>query len=230
MFPEQGAGLNRMAANATLHCLTGCAIGEVVGLVIGTAAGLGNGFTIAVSFALAFVFGYSLSTVPLVKAGAGFVAALSVVLAADTLSILTMEVVDNLTMAVIPGAMNAGLVNVTFWLSMALSLAVAFLAAFPVNRQLLSRGRGHALTHQYHDAAAIDGWTRWLPTFSTNALVAVIVAFMLGGLVVASAEELGWGNTPTHEGTHGSGGHNDHERATATSTPEAHLTGLLQTA
>ena len=189
---KQGAGLNRMAVNATLHCLTGCAIGEVVGLIIGTAAGLGNGVTIAVSFALAFLFGYSLSTVPLVKAGLGFVAALSVVLAADTLSILTMEVVDNLTMAVIPGAMNAGLVNVTFWLSMALSLAVAFVAAFPVNRHLLTRGKGHALTHHYHDAApALVGWKRWLPTFSTNALVAVIVAFMLGGLVVSVADELG---------------------------------------
>lgn len=196
---QQGAGLNRMAANATLHCLTGCAIGEVVGLIIGTAAGLGNGVTIAVSFALAFVFGYSLSTVPLIKAGLGFVAALSVVLAADTLSILTMEVVDNITMAVIPGAMNAGLVNVTFWLSMALSLAVAFAAAFPVNRYLLTKGKGHALTHQYHDAApAVVGWKRWLPTFGTNALVAVIVAFMLGGLVVSVADQLGTGNGPTH--------------------------------
>jgi Domain of unknown function (DUF4396) len=202
---HQGSGLNRMAANATLHCLTGCAIGEVVGLIIGTAAGLGNSATIAVSFALAFVFGYSLSTVPLVKAGLGFVAALSVVLAADTLSIFTMEVVDNLTMAVVPGAMNAGLVNVTFWLSMALSLAVAFVAAFPVNRHLLTKGKGHALTHQYHGAApAVGGWKRWLPTFSTNALVAVIVAFMLGGLVVSIADELGTGDAPAPAGsTHG---------------------------
>lgn len=188
---DHDGGLNSMAANATLHCLTGCAIGEIVGLVLGTAAGLGNTTTIALSFALAFVFGYSLSTVPLLKAGLGFVAALSVVLAADTLSIFTMEIVDNLVMAAIPGAINAGLVNVTFWISMALSLAVAFLAAFPVNRYLLTKGKGHALTHEYHAAThQATGWKRFLPTLSTNTLVAVITAFMLGGLIVAVADSL----------------------------------------
>lgn len=141
--------LNAMAASATLHCLTGCAIGEIAGLMIGSALGLGVGATIALAVALAFLFGYLLSTLPLLKAGLGFFAAFSVVFAADTLSIATMEVVDNLVMAVIPGAMDAGLVNPIFWLSMMLALAVAFVAAFPVNRYLLARGKGHALVHKY---------------------------------------------------------------------------------
>ncbi|TIC82267.1 DUF4396 domain-containing protein [Nocardioides sp. GY 10113] len=182
-----------MAASATLHCLTGCAIGEIMGLTIGTAVGLANGWTIALSVGLAFLFGYTLSTLPLLKAGLGVAAALSVVLAADTLSIATMELVDNAVMAVIPGAMDAGLVNAVFWLSMALALAVAFVAAYPVNLYLLGRGKGHALTHGYHGAdAASEGWRRWIPAFSTGALVAVLVAFMLGGLVVSLAEHAGW--------------------------------------
>ncbi|WP_235492840.1 MULTISPECIES: DUF4396 domain-containing protein [unclassified Aeromicrobium] len=190
-----GGGVNSMAASATLHCLTGCAIGEILGLMIGTAAGLSNGVTIVISVALAFVFGFSLSSLPLVKAGLGVGAALSVVLAADTLSIATMEVVDNLVMAVIPGAMDAGLVNVLFWVGMMISLTVAFFAAYPVNRYLLQRGKGHALTHEYHQAApAATGFRRFIPSIPTNALVAVIVAFMLGGLVVSIADDLGAGN------------------------------------
>jgi hypothetical protein len=141
---------NSMAANATLHCLTGCAIGEIVGLMIGTALGLSAGVTIALAIGLAFLFGYSLSTLPLVQAGLGFFAALSVVFAADTLSIFTMEVVDNVVMAVIPGAMDAGLVNPVFWIGMIIALTAAFFAAFPVNRYLIDKGKGHALTHQYH--------------------------------------------------------------------------------
>jgi hypothetical protein len=147
---------NAMAANATLHCLTGCAIGEIAGLMIGTAAGLSNTATIALAVTLAFLFGYALSTLPLVQAGLGFFAALSVVLAADTLSILTMEVVDNVVMAVIPGAMDAGLVDPIFWVGMMIALAAAFAAAFPVNRRLIDRGRGHALTHRYHHGDAHD--------------------------------------------------------------------------
>ena len=147
---HEKSNLNSMAAGATLHCLTGCAIGEIAGLMIGTAIGLGTGATIVLAVALSFFFGYMLSTLPLLKAGLGFFAALSVVFAADTLSIATMEIVDNITMAVIPGAMNAGLINPIFWLSMMLSLAAAFAAAFPVNRYLLTKGKGHALTHQFH--------------------------------------------------------------------------------
>jgi hypothetical protein len=142
---------NSLAANATLHCLTGCAIGEVLGLIIGTAIGLSTGATIALAVGLAFLFGYALSTLPLLQTGLGFFAALSVVFAADTLSILTMEIVDNAVMALIPGAMDAGLVNPIFWLGMMIALAAAFVAAFPVNRHLIDRGKGHALTHKYHE-------------------------------------------------------------------------------
>ncbi len=150
---------NSMAANATLHCLTGCAIGEIAGLMIGTAVGLSAGWTIALAVGLAFFFGYTLSTLPLIKAGLGFGAALSVVFAADTLSIAVMELVDNAVMAVIPGAMDAGLVNPVFWIGMMIALTAAFIAAFPVNRYLIDKGKGHALTHQYHHGAEHEGHT-----------------------------------------------------------------------
>ncbi len=145
-----GSALNAMAASATLHCLTGCALGEVLGLMVGTALGWSAAWTIALSVTLAFFFGYLLSTVPLLQAGLGFAAALSVVFAADTLSIATMELVDNAVMALIPGAMEAGLAHPLFWVSMTLALGAAFVAAYPVNRWLLARGKGHALTHRYH--------------------------------------------------------------------------------
>jgi hypothetical protein len=143
--------LNGLAASATLHCLTGCALGEVVGLLIGTALGLGSVPTIALAVALAFLFGYALSTLPLLRMGIAFKAALGVVLAADTLSIAVMEVVDNAVMAGIPGAMDEGLVNPIFWIGMIVALTAAFVAAYPVNRFLLARGKGHALTHQFHE-------------------------------------------------------------------------------
>ncbi len=143
--------LNALAASATLHCLTGCAIGEIAGLMIGTALGLSTMATIALAVGLAFLFGYALSTVPLVRGGIALGTALTTVLAADTLSIVTMEVVDNLVMAVVPGAMEAGLVNPVFWLAMMLALSVAYAAAYPVNRYLLSKGKGHALTHGLHE-------------------------------------------------------------------------------
>ena len=168
---------NAMAIAATLHCLTGCAIGEVLGLMIAIAVGL------------AFLFGYALSTLPLLRAGLGVGAALGVVLAADTLSIATMELVDNLVMAAVPGAMEAGLVNPVFWLSMMLALTVAFFAAWPVNRWLLARGKGHALTHGFHGAEPV-GARRLIPDLATSTLVAAIAAFMLGGLVVSIADEL----------------------------------------
>jgi hypothetical protein len=176
-----------MALSATLHCLTGCAIGEILGLVIGTAAGLANGWTIALSIGLAFVFGYLLSTLPLLKGGLAIGAALSVVLAADTLSIAVMELVDNTVIALIPGAMDAGLVNPTFWIGLVVALSVAFVAAYPVNLWLLGRGKGHALTHGYHGAEAAGGWRRLLPTIATGTLVVGILAFALGGLLVSVA-------------------------------------------
>ena len=140
-----------MAKNATLHCLVGCALGEVLGLIIGTASGLSTGITIALSVTLAFIFGFALSSLPLVRGGLTITAALSVVLAADTLSIATMEITDNLVMVLIPGAMNATLINPLFWVAMPFSLFVAFFAAYPVNRYLLTKGKGHALIMKHHD-------------------------------------------------------------------------------
>lgn len=180
-----------MAASATLHCLTGCAIGEILGLMIGTAMGLDSLTTIALSIGLAFLFGYSLSTLPLLKSGLSFAAAIKLVLAADTLSILTMEITDNLVMATIPGAMNAGLVNPIFWIGMAISLAAAFCAAYPVNKWLMSRGKGHALVHEHHHGhERAVGWRRFIPALSTNLLITGIALFMAGGLVVSIADDL----------------------------------------
>lgn len=176
-----------VALGATLHCLTGCAIGEILGLVVGTAAGLPTGGTIALSVSLAFAFGYLLSTLPVLKAGASIGAALSVVLAADTVSIAVMEVVDNVVIALVPGAMDAGLVNPTFWVGMVVALAAAFLAAYPVNAWLLGRGKGHALTHAYREAGAVAGWRRLVPTIATSTLVVGILAFAGGGLLVSVA-------------------------------------------
>jgi hypothetical protein len=143
------ASLNRVAWSATLHCLTGCAIGEVLGMVIGTALGWGNAATIALAVVLAFIFGYAFTLVPLLKAMT-VASALKLALAADTASITVMEIVDNAVMLVIPGAMDAGLSSVLFWGSLAFSLAVAAVAAFPVNRWLIARGRGHAVVHAHH--------------------------------------------------------------------------------
>ncbi len=189
---EAGSSLS-MAVAATLHCLTGCAIGEIAGLIISTQLGLANAPSVAISVALSFLFGYTLSTLPLVKVGIAVLAALGVVLAADTLSIATMELMDNAVMVVLPGAMNAGLVNAAFWVGMMISLAAAFVVAVPVNLWLLRRGKGHALTHEFHGREATStGWRRFVPTFPTGALVAVLIAFMLGGLLVSLADGAGW--------------------------------------
>lgn len=187
---------NAMAANATVHCLTGCAIGEVAGLIIGTAAGMSNTATIALAVALAFLFGYLLSTVPLVQAGLRFGSALSLVFAADTLSITVMEIVDNLVMALVPGAMDAGLVDPLFWGGMMLALTVAFFAALPVNRYLIDRGKGHALHHRHHDMDH-SGHDMSAPTRQLNTLYVtfVVVGFLLGGLVASLA---GGAGAPTH--------------------------------
>ncbi|MFI7688659.1 DUF4396 domain-containing protein [Nonomuraea sp. NPDC049655] len=139
-----------MAAQATLHCLTGCAIGEVLGMVIGTALGLSNLATVILSVALAFVFGYALTMRGVLRAGVDFKSALKVALAADTISIAVMEVLDNTVMVTVPGAMDAGLGNWLFWVALAGSLLVAFLLTTPVNKWLISRGKGHAVIHQYH--------------------------------------------------------------------------------
>jgi hypothetical protein len=142
--------LNRTAFSATLHCLTGCAIGEVLGMVIGTALGWGNVATIALAVVLAFFFGYSLTMIPLLRSGLSLASTLPLAFASDTLSITVMEIVDNLVMLVVPGAMEAGLGSFLFWGSLAFALVVAFVAAYPVNRYLIARGRGHAVVHEYH--------------------------------------------------------------------------------
>ena len=144
------ASLNRTAFSATLHCLTGCSIGEVLGMVIGSALGWGNLATILLAIVLAFFFGYGLTMVPLLRSGMALGAVLPLAFASDTLSITIMEIVDNLVVVVIPGAMDAGLGSLLFWGSLALALAVAFVAAFPVNRYLISRGKGHAVVHRHH--------------------------------------------------------------------------------
>ena len=142
--------LNRLAFSATAHCLTGCAIGEVLGVVIGTALGWSNLPTIALAIALAFLFGYSLTMLPLLRAGVALAAAMPVALAADTVSIAVMELVDNAILLVIPGAMEAGLGEALFWVSLAVALLIAGAVAFPVNRWMIARGRGHAVAHRYH--------------------------------------------------------------------------------
>jgi hypothetical protein len=144
------SSLNRTAFSATLHCLTGCAIGEVLGIVIGTALGWSNVATIVLAIVLAFVFGYGMTILPLLRTGMALGAVLPLAFASDTLSITVMEIVDNLIIVVIPGAMDAGLGSLLFWGSLAFALAVAFVAAFPVNRYLISRGRGHAVVHKHH--------------------------------------------------------------------------------
>jgi hypothetical protein len=147
---HSGRSLNRTAWSATQHCLTGCAIGEVLGMVIGTALGWSNAATIVISIALAFAFGYALTIKPLLTAGLPFATAGRLALASDTASIATMEIVDSVLMVAVPGAMDASLNTVLFWASLALSLGVAGIAAFPVNRWLISRGQGHAVVHAYH--------------------------------------------------------------------------------
>jgi hypothetical protein len=144
------ASLNRLALSATLHCLAGCAIGEVVGMVVGTALGWTAAATVALAVALAFAFGYAFTAVPLLRAGLPVGRALRLALVADTLSITVMEIVDNLIMLAIPGAMDAGLDSWRFWLSLAFALVVAGIAAYPVNRWLIARGRGHAVVHRHH--------------------------------------------------------------------------------
>ncbi len=149
--PADGpTSLNRLALSATVHCLTGCAIGEVLGMVIGTALGWSDLETIVLAVALAFLFGYSLTMLPLLRSGLALAAVLPLAFVSDTLSITVMEIVDNAIMLTIPGAMEAGLGNLTFWGSLAVALVVAGAAAFPVNRWLIARGKGHAVVHAYH--------------------------------------------------------------------------------
>jgi len=142
--------LNRLSVSATVHCMTGCVLGEITGLAIATALDWGDIATIALSVALAFLFGYTLTSQPLFRAGLTLAAVVPIALATDTVSITIMEIIDNVTMVVFPGAMDAGLDSLNMWGPMALGFAVAFPFAFAANRYLLQRGKGHALVHQYH--------------------------------------------------------------------------------
>jgi Domain of unknown function (DUF4396) len=175
------AGLNRLALSATVHCLTGCAIGEVLGMVIGTALGLSNLATIVLAVVLAFVFGYGLTSLPLLRSGMALSAVVPLALASDTASITTMEIVDNAIVVAIPGALEAGLGDVLFWGSLAFSLVVAGAFAVPVNRWLIARGKGHAVVHE----TGIHGG----PSPRVVGVIAA-VAFVFGATVLI-AEALG---------------------------------------
>jgi hypothetical protein len=146
-LPTSGRALDAVALSATLHCLTGCALGEIAGMVIGTALGLSNLATIALAVALAFLFGYTLTSLPLLRAGLALGAVVPIALASDTISIAIMEVVDNAILLVVPGAMDAGLGDVLFWGALSVALVVAGAFAFPANRWLIARGKGHAAVH-----------------------------------------------------------------------------------
>jgi hypothetical protein len=147
-MPTSGRALDIVALSAMLHCLTGCAIGEVAGMVVGTALGFSDWGTVALAVALAFLFGYSLTSLPLLRAGLALGAVVPIAFASDTLSIAVMELVDNALVLAVPGAMEAGLDDVLFWGSLSFALAIAGAVAFPVNRWLIARGRGHAAVHR----------------------------------------------------------------------------------
>jgi Domain of unknown function (DUF4396) len=180
-MPTEGRALTGVAIAATLHCLTGCAIGEVAGMAIGTAAGFSNLVTVVLSIVLAFLFGYGLTSLPLLRAGLALTAVIPIALASDTLSIATMEVVDNLIVVAVPGAMDAGLGSLLFWGSLSFSLVVAGAVAVPVNRYLIARGRGHAVVHE----TGIHGG----PPVRTVAIAAAL-AFAFGSAVLI-AEAIG---------------------------------------
>jgi len=173
--------VDRMALSATLHCLTGCAIGEVAGMIIGTALGWSDLATIVLAVVLAFVFGYSLTSMPLLRGGLALSAVVPIALASDTLSIAVMEVVDNAIMLVIPGAMEASLDDVLFWGALSVALVIAGFFAYPVNRWLLKRGRGHAAVHE----TGIHGGP------SPRVVGAIAVVAGIFGTVVLVADALG---------------------------------------
>ena len=147
-LPTEGAALTGVAVSATLHCLTGCALGEIAGMAIGTAAGFSDLETIVLAVALAFLFGYALTSLPLLRAGLALSAVIPIALASDTISIATMEIVDNVIMVVVPGAMEAGLGDLLFWGALSFALAVAFVLTVPVNRILIAHGKGHTAVHE----------------------------------------------------------------------------------
>jgi hypothetical protein len=177
-MPTEGRALTAVSISATLHCLTGCAIGEVTGMAIGTALGFSNLETIALAVALAFLFGYALTSLPLLRAGFAIGAVIPIALASDTFSIAVMEIVDNAIMVVVPGAMEAGLDSLLFWGALSFALAVAFVFALPVNRWLIARGKGHTAVHN----TGIHGGP------PTKVVGAVLIAAAIFGSTVLIAE------------------------------------------
>ena len=180
-LPTSGRALDVVALSATLHCLTGCAIGEVLGMVIGTAAGFSEWGTVALAVGLAFLFGYALTSLPLLRSGLPLATVVPIALASDTVSIAIMEVVDNAIMLLIPGAMDAGLTNELFWGSLSVALVVAGVVAFPASRWLIARGKGHAAVH----ATGVHGGP------DPRVVGAIAVVAGLFGSVVLIAELLG---------------------------------------
>jgi Domain of unknown function (DUF4396) len=192
-MPTSGRALTIVALSATLHCLTGCAIGEVLGIVIGTALGFSDPATIALAVVLAFLFGYALTSLPLLRAGFAFAAVVPIALASDTASIAVMEIVDNAIIVLIPGAMEAGVGDVLFWGSLSVALVVAGLFALPLNRWLIARGKGHAVVHE----TGIHGG----PSPRLVGAIAVVAAVfgtvvLVGELVSSDDESNGHGNVP----------------------------------
>ena len=179
-LPDRGRALDALALNATLHCLTGCAIGEVAGMVIGTALGFSELATVATAVALAFVFGYTITSVPLLRGGLPLRTVIPIALTADTLSITVMEIVDNAVMLVVPGAMEGDVGSVLFWGSLSFALAVAALIACPVNRWLLRRGKGHAAVH----ATGIHGGPDVRVVGALTAAAAIFGSVVLLGEIV----------------------------------------------
>ncbi|HYJ22137.1 MAG TPA: DUF4396 domain-containing protein [Solirubrobacterales bacterium] len=190
-MPTEGTALTSVALSATLHCLTGCALGEITGMAIGTALGFSNFGTIALAVALAFLFGYALTSLPLLRAGLALSVVIPIALAADTLSIAVMEVVDNAIMLIVPGAMEAGLGDILFWGALSFALVIAGVVAVPVNRWLIARGKGHAAVH----ATGIHGG----PPIRVVAAIAA-VAFVFGSAVLIG-EAFG-GDDDGHDGGH----------------------------
>ena len=178
-MPTSGRELSGVAFSATLHCLTGCALGEIAGMAIGTALGFTNVQTIFLAIALAFVFGYSFTSWPLLRAGLALSAVIPIALASDTLSIATMEVVDNLIVLIVPGALDAGLGDLLFWGSLCVALVIAGACAFPVNRWLIARGKGHVAVHE----TGIHGG----PPARVVAVVAAVAAVFGTAVLIAEA-------------------------------------------
>jgi hypothetical protein len=187
-LPTSGRALTNVSISATLHCLTGCAIGEILGMAIGTALGLSNWGTVALAVALAFLFGYALTSLPLLRAGLTLGAVIPIALASDTFSIAVMEIIDNAVMLVVPGAMEAGLDSIFFWGALSFALSIAFVVAVPVNRWLIARGKGHAAVRR----TGIHGGPN---PRTVGAILAVAFVFGTTVLVIEAATD--------DEGAHG---------------------------